>query len=86
VELTATHTHTHRRLMEEAANKFGGVIDMIVLNAGISMGVPFEVRAGGVSQLLLQSSLVVVVVVLTYSDGPVVVNARTWRTSPSSVG
>lgn len=31
-----------KRLMEEAAEKCGGVIDMIVLNAGISMGVPFE--------------------------------------------
>lgn len=40
--------------MEEAADKFGGVIDMIVLNAGISMGVPFEVP------LLLHSILFII--------------------------
>lgn len=28
--------------MEETANAFGGVIDMVILNAGISMGVTFE--------------------------------------------
>jgi hypothetical protein len=55
--------------MEEAANKFGGVIDMIVLNAGISMGVPFEVRAGGVSQLFLQSSLVLFLLCLLTAMG-----------------